>query len=391
MNAHAWWALLVSALWLLNALPGHAHEVENSTAIAAAPIPGPVPGAASATDFLSANLSDGGTNFVVDTSVRAGTVDTRLIAIESGQGAESPSSTEPSSSSAPQADASRSNAAQTIALCDQIVLASTRSYPGTIGRVLDFNTFVGYECDLAGCCTGRPVQLLESGGYAETWIFVHGNQIPSGLDVERGVRIYRQLRATRSCSGPIRFIIWSWPSERKTNRIADAKLKSRRIDAECFYLGSFLAATAGQGTHNIIGYSFGCRVVSGALHLAEGGTLCGRYLPFRERPPVPYRVAFLAAAAESDGFQRGGRYDRALNYVDSILLQNNSRDQALRFFWIMSKSKPKALGATGLACKPAHCRVQQFDWKDEIGRDHSVWQYVDRPPVVNRILQTFTR
>jgi hypothetical protein len=77
-----------------------------------------------------------------------------------------------------------------------------------------------------------------------------------------------------------------------------------------------------------------------------------------------------------------------LNHAERLLLQNNSRDKALKYFWILNRSKPTALGNSGLSCSPAHCQVTQYDWGDTIGKDHSLWQYTDRPIVVRRILET---
>lgn len=278
-----------------------------------------------------------------------------------------------------------------VPLHDQIVLASTRNYASVVGKTLDLNTFVGRQCTVDGQCTHQAVCLFEDHPFIETWIFVHGNQISKDMAVERGTRVYRTLRACSENKGPIRFIIWSWPSVRETNRIADARIKSKRTDAESFYFGNFLAAYSENGPTSIIGYSFGARVVSGGLHLANGGCINGFYLPNNAMPDQTYRIAFLAAAVEHDGVLPGGRYERALAITDRLLLQNNSADQALRFFWILNSSRPKALGITGLSHSPPDCCVQQFDWEEAIGKDHSVWQYIDRPTIVNHILATIAR
>ena len=274
---------------------------------------------------------------------------------------------------------------------DQIVLASTRGYASVVGRVLDSANFTGCECLSNGTCSNRPVNLMESGGFAETWVFVHGNQIPPNVAIERGTKIYRRLRSQAPYRGPIRFIIWSWPSERSTCLVTDARIKSNRTDAESFYLASFLAATANHGPVSLIGYSFGARIISAALHLTEGGTLRGYYLPNRQRPAERFRLVFIAAAVENNGLVRGGRYERALNHVDELLLLNNSKDKALRFFWIVSRSRPTALGRSGLRCAPPHVRVRQYDWANVIGTDHSVWRYLDRPSILRRVRQTVSR
>lgn len=268
---------------------------------------------------------------------------------------------------------------------DQVVVASTRNYPSALGRTLDFACFTGYTCGAHGEPCGMPVSLLESDGYEATWIFVHGNQIPPNEAVKRGVAVYRRVRACSPQSGPIRFVIWSWPSERKTNRIKDAKLKQYRTEVEGFLLGSYLAAIAEESPVRLIGYSFGARIVGSALHLASGGAIEGCGLGGATIPVVPYRIVLLAAAMESDGFECDGRYCHGLDHAEYMLLMNNSRDLAIRYFWLLSGSKPGALGFAGAECRPPHVTVHQYDWANQIGKDHRLWQYLDRPFVIGKM------
>lgn len=275
---------------------------------------------------------------------------------------------------------------------DQLVLACTRNYPSVVGCPLDFNEFRGYGCLTGDSCIEtpifqQPISLIEPGQFTSTWIFVHGNQIPPGEAIKRGMAVYQRVRACSTNNGPIRFVIWSWPSERTTNRLTDAKRKEHRTNVESFYLGSYLAAIAGDSPLRLIGYSFGARVVGGGLHLASGGTLEGHCLPHHAQPVAPHRVVMLAAAIANDGFTNRGRYCHGLNLAEHMLLMNNHRDQALRFYWILDASKPKALGFTGASCRPPHVTIHQYDWAEHIGKDHSLWQYLDRPIIVKRMAE----
>ena len=166
---------------------------------------------------------------------------------------------------------------------DQIVLVSTRNYANAIGHVLDLDSFVGYVCHPNGNCSNQRVDLFAPHEFVETWVFVHGNQITAEMAIERGTRVYRSIRARRCkrglCrNGPIRFVIYSWPTKRNTIRLIDAAIKTKRTNAESFYFGDFLSAIAGNGPLNIVGYSFGARVTCGGLHLLHGGCLEGYYL-----------------------------------------------------------------------------------------------------------------
>lgn len=271
---------------------------------------------------------------------------------------------------------------------DQVVVACTRNFPSVSARTLDFSSFVGFTCGVNGQSYGMPVSLVDSGRFSSTWIFVHGNQIPPHEATKRGIAVYERLRSCSTHEGPIRFVIWSWPSERNTNRLKDAKIKSHRTNVESFLLGSYIAAIAHDNPLRLVGYSFGARIVGGALHLSSGGQLDGHVLPHTAVPVAPHRVVMLAAAIENDGFLPGGRYRHGLDQVEHMLLMNNSRDQALRFYWILNTSKPKALGSTGFDCRPPHVTVHQYDWADQIGKDHSLWQYLDRPFIIQRMAES---
>jgi len=279
---------------------------------------------------------------------------------------------------------------------DQIVLASTRNYANVVGHVLDRDSFVGYVCHPDGSCSNQPVNLFAPHGFAETWIFVHGNQITAEMAIERGTRVYRSLR-DRRCQqgychkGPIRFVIYSWPTKRDTIRLVDAAIKTKRTNAESFYFGDFLGAVAEHGPLNIVAYSFGARVACGGLHLLHGGSLDGYYLPRRAVPKTPIRVSMVAAAVESDGVLPGGRYERAMSSTDRLLLLNNSRDKALRLFWVIDRSRPKALGRAGLETALPNSFTTQYDWEQTFGQDHSIWNYFDRPIIVDRIIENFAR
>ena len=269
---------------------------------------------------------------------------------------------------------------------DQILLISSRGYPTVIGRTFNFECTLARELDSCGRRLNH-IPLHSPLPTMETWLFVHGNQIPACDAVRRGVRVYRRLRGCKSSEEPVRFIIWSWPSQRETGRLRDAKLKAVRTDVESFLLGSLLCRIAGDSPISIIGYSFGSRIASGALHLASGGKLCGFRLPETLDAPQPFRLVHIAAAVEDDGYHaRCGRYRHALDHVASLSLLNNSRDPALNFFWIINKSRPTAMGDTGIVAAPPHCCIQQTNWAKAIGRDHSLWEYIDRPAALRRIM-----
>lgn len=94
----------------------------------------------------------------------------------------------------------------------------------------------------------------------------------------------------------------------------------------------------------------------------------------------------------NDAAIRGGRNQHAFDNVESLLLHNNSKDQALNFYWITDlKTKPRALGDTGIRCSPPHCQVHQCDWARTIGKEHSLMEYVNRPTIMHSVTQHLMR
>ena len=101
-----------------------------------------------------------------------------------------------------------------VAPTDQILLISTRGYPTRIGRTLDLQTTMAREYGANGHATDQRWSLADPWTPMQTWVFVHGNQIPRCDAIRRGLRVYRRLRSCASHSGPVRFVIWSWPQLR---------------------------------------------------------------------------------------------------------------------------------------------------------------------------------
>ncbi len=281
--------------------------------------------------------------------------------------------------------AEAANHDQQHASTDQILVVCTRGYPCGIGHTLDFDTFRAREIGLDGVPTVNRLPLEADDSFTHTWIFVHGNQISAREATRRGVLAYRKLRRQSTTSGSLRFVIWSWPSMRNTGRLRDGRQKMKRTDGEAFLLGSYLAKVSGDPI-SLVGHSFGARIITGAVHLAAGGSVSGSRLKELPDSSTRYRVALLAAAVERNALCPGGRYKHALDRTHSLLLVNNSRDQALSFFWAIDPGrKRQALGTVGLTCIPQAAQIEQCNWTCVLGREHSFLKYMNSPAIVSRI------
>jgi hypothetical protein len=214
-----------------------------------------------------------------------------------------------------------------------------------------------------------------------TVVYVHGNRTDWNRAFEEGMDAYRALIGHTENAEPIRFVIWSWPSTRVRGLRRDVQTKAARSDADAYYLALFLARLEPGTRVGLLGYSFGARIVSGALHLSGGGSLCGRSLPDSERPTeLQVRVAMVAAAMHNHWWLPGHFHGRCLSQVERMLLLVNRRVPALHFYPMMERrSRPRALGYTGFPWE--HClgeeadRLEQRNVTCQIGKSHDIDRY----------------
>lgn len=277
------------------------------------------------------------------------------------------------------------DAPQPPAVRDEILLVSTRA----IGNVCDNeNTSRRLRCQrLVTNTSGQPVwnaadwrQLLFSPTNLPTIVYVHGNRVVPGQDRLQGLQVYRSLKA--HTHGPVRFIIWSWPSAQIPGPIKDYLVKAQRTNPAAWQLAWLLDKLPEEAQVSLVGYSFGTRIVSGATHLLAGGQLGRLKLAERthpDRPPV--RAALLAAAYDADWIQPGRFYDQALGQLERLILATNELDPAMRFYHLGNgRGRMHALGKSGVyqlgTLGPAMNRLQRIDFTREVGRSHSLGDYL---------------
>src|SRR5690606_23789705 len=125
--------------------------------------------------------------------------------------------------------------------------------------------------------------------------------------------------------------IFSWPTDRMRGMLRDFRIKAERADPAAVHLACVLSRMRPDAPPALAGYSFGARVITGALHLTAGGSLCGAALP--EAPPAkPVSVLLIAAAVHQHWLNAGGRHGMALQNVDRLVLITNRCDPAMRFY-----------------------------------------------------------
>jgi len=235
----------------------------------------------------------------------------------------------------------------------------------------------------------RDWRNLVSDSTAErpTIIYIHGNRIARGEDRSQGMQMYRSLARHKKLNGhklngPIRFIIWSWPSSAIPGPIKDYQVKARRTRPAAWQLAWFLDQLPAQSRVSLLGYSYGARVASGALHVLGGGSLGGLKLDQRIHPQhQPFRVALLAAAFDADWIQPGHFHGRALSQVERLVISVNSLDPIMRFYHLSNgRGRMHALGKSGVlqpqTLGSARQNIRLIDCTRTVGRNHSLVDYL---------------
>jgi hypothetical protein len=228
---------------------------------------------------------------------------------------------------------------------------------------------------------------------ALTQIWIHGNQITHGQAFRVGWTVYTSLARRATSEQPLRFVIWSWPSDKVGGPLEDVRVKAAYTLPAAFHLARFIAAIQSDVRVGLTAYSFGGRIVVGALHLLGGGTLNGQTIPLHAAAARPLMdVVLIAAAVDNDWLLPGHARGNALKVVNRLLLVRNSCDKVLRFYrWLYGRrSCAEALGRSGMGglsqLGPDQGKIAQFDACCLVGPDHYWANYFASPAVVGRLL-----
>jgi len=209
---------------------------------------------------------------------------------------------------------------------------------------------------------------------------VHGNRAGPDEAIQVGCSVHRHLKGVQP-DHPFRFAIWSWPSEQRCRGVrADVQLKAHYSDVQALYLAECLRNVSPDQPVTLVGYSFGERIVTGALELLAGGRVGG----YRLGKPVvprnaPWRAVLIAAALDAHWLLPGQRHGRALGQLDQMLVTVNPCDRVMRLYPRMyGRRGPEALGYFGMGCLPARSdrgKLEQLDVSCAVGTEHGWWSY----------------
>jgi hypothetical protein len=211
---------------------------------------------------------------------------------------------------------------------------------------------------------------------------VHGNRVNLCQANLGGWRYYQAF--TEGCvpRPPLRFVIFSWPSDGQVGRsLNDVRLKAVRAECHAFYLAWVVDRLPAEARISMVGYSYGARLIGGALHLLGGGSLRGQGLVDRtQAEPHAIRTVFLAAALDDDHLLPGRSFGAATTQIDRLLVACNRQDRTLKWypglyrFTLRPSRGQQAMGYAGFAgihCVPwLYGRVEHRDVSCLVGNAH---------------------
>ena len=118
----------------------------------------------------------------------------------------------------------------------------------------------------------------EEANQQNTVFFIHGYQSDWHEAIQDGLEVYYALTSDSPDPAAIRFVIWSWPSEKTSGILRDVREKGFRTHVDGYYVGWLLAeidAHVVEPTVRLIGHSYGARIALGGLHVWGGGESAG--------------------------------------------------------------------------------------------------------------------
>lgn len=211
--------------------------------------------------------------------------------------------------------------------------------------------------------------------HVPTDFYIHGNSNTAEDANDHGFIVYNQLTAGVPTNRPIRFVIWSWPTDPGRHPVQLIREHACRSDTDAWYLGWLLSQMDRRVPIGLAGYSFGARVATGAIHLAGGGQLLGSTVGIDPKSPPRTIHAVLLAAAEDDCWLApNAPNSMTIPTVDRMLLVKNSCDSALKHYPLMDRcTHASALGYVGLATSDP--KIEQYDACCTVGEEHNWADY----------------
>lgn len=245
----------------------------------------------------------------------------------------------------------------------------------------------------------EPDELLCRMARRPVVMLVHGNDYNYHDSTKQAIEVRAKLQELGGLAPDALFVVFDWPSERQTIRIApDLNEKTRRARVAGYHLAGFLQS-APQGTRIcMMGHSDGGRVVLSATHLLSGAALEGFWNDVdvqlaTGRRDLRIRCVTLEAAVNHSWLNPGARLGETLPSCEALLNLNNRCDYALLVFALGRYTGiGPALGRVGFThwdkkkLGPLMDKVEEIDHTDRSGFKHTNFvEALEYPDVGPRI------
>jgi hypothetical protein len=273
---------------------------------------------------------------------------------------------------------------------DQIWMISSRNVGcGKPSQLVGNLKYSVYAAERGWLASSREAFLESLNPEVATTFYVHGNQVNNAEAQRIAANVYRSLVGVAPPDQPMQFVVWSWPSERiDAGPLEDIRVKAQRTPVAGYYLGWLVNQLPPEQRVTLIGYSFGARIVTGALHLAGGGRLAGDVVMDRKPGRTPLGAILMAAAVDDDWLRAGMPHGKATSQIDRLLLVNNSADAALRRYHLLYglRRTADAMGTYGPAGYAGGAFViDEFDAACIVGKEHNWELYFASPAIMRRM------
>ena len=243
-----------------------------------------------------------------------------------------------------------------------------------------------YRRDPCGCLHRRCfTDLLATIDPSKpTVIFTHGSFITWDYYQRECPRTAEWLE--RAAGRELNVIFFAWPSDGALPTCAAAvRVRERIARTYSFYMAELLRMLPPQqpGCPTVLAsHSHGGEMMSATLHLLAGGAIGRKRLACP--PSVRPRALLFAPAMDSNDFNPGQAFDRALCATPAMAIIYSDKDIANRLYPLRRPLAGLSIGRTGLRnCDarkigPRARRVSNVDLTRSIGCTHIWAAYLDR-------------
>lgn len=258
---------------------------------------------------------------------------------------------------------------------DEVWLISTRDIESPESLV-SLDQFVCKHVDGTGWNQVPVQQLIDvqhTNPNMTTVIFIHGNRTPAFWARRRGKHAYQALLGNNPANlPPVRFVIWSWPSDPLSRPAQDFQKKMDRSVVDGLLFGRFLSALDHSRPVKLVAYSLGTQVALTGVETVSACSGNAFQTEMISMAPVTHCCWPSSAGQLETTASRIGRLRLFRNDVDIAL-------NAYKTYCSLCRGRGFTVGADRIA--RVHPEVVQFDVSEGVGREHNILSYVLQPGV----------